>query len=321
MLLPNSSLLLGPVGDRRPLALNEPPTKKQKRELDDDEDNDDEEDDEDDDEDDEEEDGYQNDDKLMLTKTKKVINREIKCVNMKILEDKVRDISSKYDITIEKSAMEYLVAALNKRIKQVCLDLVGLSQEKCEERKHKQKIKLSCAPKKNIIQLVKRDVEDREKTGELEPRRPERPSGNPFTNRDYEELKYLWDLSRKGELSQQLSSRLREKVREYTVWSSYTSQEREFRRLKEYQNSILNGTALATTSTNTTSTSTSTTTTTSTSTSTTTMTSTTTDKSIAGKDFAFYVQRNVYLKSKPPFHSALLGVTNLFQSDEKKKDE
>lgn len=57
--------------------------------------------------------------------------------------------------------------ALNERMKKLVVDLVEASKDRYEEKKMKQRIKVSSVPKTNILEILKRDFDERQQFGQV----------------------------------------------------------------------------------------------------------------------------------------------------------
>jgi len=155
------------------------------------------------------------------------------------------------------------------------------------KRKNKQRVRISSVPKKNIEEIMKRDIQEREKLGEVDPTLPVRPTGTQFSNKDFEEMKHLAESLNKGELPQSSVLRYKELVKQFNTWKSFIEQEKEYHRLKELYSSTKVDSQSAETST----------------------TNQNSGQQITTKDFTFYTERNPNIKSKPPFYGATLGIS------------
>jgi len=94
-------------------------------------------------------------------------------------------------------------------------------------------------------------------------------------------MNHLLAQSQKGKLDEQQSVRLSQLVKEYNLWRNFTHEEREYKRLREYQNAVLSEAQSQVSS----------------------------ERTIARKDINFYLERYSELKNKLPFHSTWLGIT------------
>jgi hypothetical protein len=88
---------------------------------------------------------------------------KINCVQKHLLSLKMQAIVNQYKMHLKGEAVEYLMLALQERVKQILESLIDISHERRESAKSHQNTKISSNPGLFIQQIKNREKEEREK--------------------------------------------------------------------------------------------------------------------------------------------------------------
>jgi len=109
----------------------------------------------------------------------------------------MQNIVNQNKLHLKGEAVDYLMLALQERVKQIVESLIEISHERLEYAKSHQNTKISSNPGLFIQQIKQRDKEERETTRQIPLEIPKEPS-KPFTPRDALELKKLEQIRLEG---------------------------------------------------------------------------------------------------------------------------
>jgi len=103
--------------------------------------------------------------------------QKVNCVQKRLLTDKMQAIAKHNKLSLSQQAVDYLVLALQERLRLIMETIVEISQERLEYKKSKQIYKIASSPKVQISEIQQREKEERTR------KRPNEYQDRPMTLR------------------------------------------------------------------------------------------------------------------------------------------